>query len=279
MVYIAIIVRQHRHRTAERCMCSRQNCGGHMSHIEQSNVRNGLLAALPPDDFALLAGSLKPVTLELKRVLYEPDQPIESVYFIESGSVSMLSPIGDGDFAEVGLVGREGLVGLPVVLGDDSSTTETLVQMPGVALRVQEAALKEALDRSAGLRRLLLRYAQAFHNQVTQTAGCNSSHTLDERLARWLLMVHDRAEGDTFPMTQEFMSMMLGVRRAGVSVTANVLQKAGAITYHYGTMTVTDRAILKGAACKCYGIMRQQFERLLGQTAVYDFAPLRPIRE
>jgi CRP-like cAMP-binding protein len=250
-----------------------------MVYVEQSNVRNRLLAVLPPDDFALLARSLKLVILEFKRVLYEPGQPIESVYFIESGLVSILAPTGDGDFAEVGLVGREGLVGLPVVLGADSSATETLVQMQGVALRVQGAALNEALDRSAPLRRLLLHYVHAFHNQVTQTAACNGNHTLDERLARWLLMVHDRAEGDTFPMTQEFMSMMLGVRRAGVSVTANILQKAGAITYHHGTMTVTNRAILQGAACKCYGIMRQQFERLLGQTAVYDFVPLRPIRE
>jgi CRP-like cAMP-binding protein len=236
-----------------------------MASIEQSNVCNRLLRALPPDDFALLAGSLKPVTLEFKEVLYEPDQPIESVYFIESGSASMLVPIDDGDFAEVGLVGREGLVGLPVILGVDSSTTEPLIQMQGVALRMQAAALQEAFDRSAALRRLLLRYTQAFYNQVTQTAACNSNHTLDERLARWLLMVHDRAEGDTFPMTQEFMSMMLGVRRAGVSVTARVLQKAGAISYHHGTMIVTNRAILKGAACACYGIIRQQFQRVLGQ--------------
>jgi CRP-like cAMP-binding protein len=238
---------------------------GYMSHIEQSNIRNGLLAALPPDDFALLAGSLKPVTLEFKRVLYAPYQPIESVYFIESGSASMLVPIDDGDFAEVGLVGREGLVGLPVILGVDSSTTEPLIQMQGVALRMQAAALQEAFDRSAALRRLLLRYTQAFYNQVTQTAACNSNHTLDERLARWLLMVHDRAEGDTFPMTQEFMSMMLGVRRAGVSVTASVLQKAGAISYNHGSMTVANRSILKGAACECYGIIRQQFEHVLGR--------------
>jgi CRP-like cAMP-binding protein len=236
-----------------------------MSCIVQSNVRNGLLAALPPDDFALLAGSLKPVTLELKQILCEPDEPIKSVYFIESGSVSMLVPIDDGDFAEIGVVGREGLVGLPAILGVDSSTTEALIQMQGVALRLQAAALQEAFDRSTALRSVLLRYAQVFSNQVMQTAACNSNHTLDERLARWLLMVHDHAEGDTFPMTHEFMSMMLGVHRPSVSVTASILQKAGAIAYNHGRMTVANRSILKGAACECYGIIRQQFERLLGQ--------------
>jgi CRP-like cAMP-binding protein len=235
-----------------------------MSCIAQSNVRNGLLATLPPDDFALLAGSLKPITLKLKQVLCEPDEPIESVYFIESGSVSMLVPIGDGDFAEIGLVGREGLVGLPAILGVDSSTTEALIQMQGVALRLQAAALQEAFDRSPALRSVLLRYAQVFSNQVMQTAACNSNHTLDERLARWLLMVHDRAEGDTFPMTQEFMSMMLGVRRAGVSVTASILQKAGLIDYKHGCIIVLDRPGLEGAACECYGTVRQQFEHLLG---------------
>jgi CRP-like cAMP-binding protein len=236
-----------------------------MSCTVQSNVRNRLLAALPSDDFALLAGSLKPVTLELKQVLYVPDEPIKSVYFIESGSASVLVPIDDGDFAEVGLVGREGLVGLLAILGVDSSTTETLIQMQGIALRMQAAALLEAFDRSATLRRLLLRYAQVLSNQVMQTAACNSNHTLDERLARWLLMVHDRAEGDTFPMTHEFMSMMLGVRRPGVSVTASALQKAGAISYKHGSMTVANRSILKSVACECYGIIRQQFEMLLGQ--------------
>ena len=159
-----------------------------MLQISQSKLHNWLLGALPSDTFAQLAGSLQPVSLELKQILYRPDQPIEHVYFLEGGMISVLATVEDGDLVEVGVIGREGLAGLAVVLGAASSTTEALVQMPGTALRVRAAALRDALDRSASLRALLLRYVQAFHNQVTQTAACNVHHTLDERLARWLLI-------------------------------------------------------------------------------------------
>jgi CRP-like cAMP-binding protein len=236
----------------------------HMTQIEQPAVHNRLLAALSSADFALLAPALQPTSLELKQVLYAAHQPIETAYFLESGIVSMLAPLEDGRFMEVGLVGREGLAGLAAVLGADSSTTEAMVQMQGTALRVRTAALCEAFEASSTLRRLLLRYMQAFHAQVAQTAACNGHHRLEERLARWLLMAHDRARGDEFPMTQEFMSMMLGVRRAGVSVAASILQKAGLIDYKHGCIIVLDRPGLEGAACECYGTVRQQFEHLLG---------------
>ena len=236
-----------------------------MPQISQSKLHNRLLAALPSDAFAQLVGSLQPVSLELKQILYRPNQPIEHVYFLKDGMISVLATLEGGDLVEVGVIGREGLVGLAVVLGAASSTTETLVQMPGTALRVPAAALRDVLDRSASLRALLLRYVQSFHNQVTQTAACNVHHTLDERLARWLLMTHDRAGSDTFPMTHEFISMMLGVRRAGVTVTAGILQKAGVIRYAQGSMTVVDRPGLEAASCGCYGLIRQQFEHLLGQ--------------
>ncbi len=238
-----------------------------MTQIEQPVVRNRLLAALSPDDFALLAPALQPTRLELKQVLYAAHQRIGTAYFLESGIVSMLAPLEEGRFMEVGLVGREGLVGLPVVLGADSSATEAMVQAPGTALRIRSAELREAFEASATLRRLLLRYAQAYHAQVVQTAACNGHHLLGERLARWLLMAHDRVEGDEFPMTQEFMSLMLGVRRAGVSVTASILQKAGAIGYTHGSITVLDRSGLEAAACECYGTVRQQFEHLVDYPA------------
>jgi CRP-like cAMP-binding protein len=165
---------------------------------------------------------------------------------------------------EVGMIGREGLVGLPVVLGADSAPSEGLVQAQGTALRIRTAALRQAFDDSAPLRKLLLRYMQALHTQVSQTAVCNGSHTVEERLARWLLMAHDRAEQDHFPMTHEFMSLMLGVRRAGVTTVAGLLKRIGIIDYGHGTMTVLDRPGLEGAACECYGIVQKQFERLLG---------------
>ena len=148
-----------------------------MSQLQQqSTVRNRLLAALPPDDFAALAPALQPVCLDFKQVLYEPGQAIQAVHFVERGMVSMLAPLEDGHLQEVGVVGREGLVGLPVVLGAKRSTIEAMVQMQGPALRLGAAALRAAFDRSAPFRDLLLRYAQAFHTQVAQTAACNGRH-------------------------------------------------------------------------------------------------------
>ncbi len=238
-----------------------------MPGIDQSALRNGLLKALPPEGFALLAPALHPVELALKQVLHEPDRPIGFVYFPEAGMVSMLAPLEDGQALEVGLVGREGLVGLPALLGDGRASTEALVQAAGPMWRAEAAALKAAFDESAGLRAPLLRYMQAFHAQVQQTAACNGRHDLEERLARWILMAHDRAAGDRFPMTQEFMALMLGVRRAGVSVAAGILRKAGAIAYERGCVTVLDRPGLEAASCGCYGAVRRQFERLLGAPA------------
>jgi CRP-like cAMP-binding protein len=235
-----------------------------MSPIEQSAVRNRLLAALPPGDFAALAPALQPVKLGFKQTLHRPDRPIEAAYFPEGGMVSLLTPLEEGQTTEVGIIGREGLIGLAVVLGADSATTEAMVQMPGAALRVPASELREVFEGSAALRAVLLRYAQASHVQVAQTAACNGQHAVDERLARWMLMAHDRAEADEFPMTQEFIATMLGVRRAGISVAAGILQKAGVIRYAYGRITILDRAGLEAAACECYGAVRRQYERLLG---------------
>ena len=250
-------------RATERRARSRRN-GGRMSQIEQSAVRNRLLAALPPGDFAALAPALEPVSLDYKQVLYEPGQAIRAVHFPEGGMVSMLATLEDGHTIEVGVVGREGLVGLPVVLGAERSTTEAMVQVPAAALRLPAAALRAVFDGSAAARAVLLRYVQAFHAQVAQTAACNVRHTIDARFARWLLMLHDRAEADEFPVTHEFVSIMLGAGRPSVSVAAAVLQRAGVIRYAHGRVAVLDRAGLEAASCECYGVVREQFDTLLG---------------
>jgi CRP-like cAMP-binding protein len=236
----------------------------HVSQINQSAVRNGLLKVLPPADFGRLAASLTPITLSLKQSLLEADEPIGAAYFIETGMVSYLNYLEGGEALEVGLIGPEGMVGLPLILGVDSASFGAMVQMEGTALRIGPAALRQAVNESETLRNRLLRYMQALHVQVSQTAVCNKHHSLEERLTRWLLMAHDRAGEDQFPMTHEFMSLMLGVRRAGVSVTASVLKQAGLIHYKNGHMTILDRPGLEDAACECYGNVQRQFEQLLG---------------
>jgi len=235
-----------------------------MAQLAQSAVRNRLLTALPPDAFELLAGSLEPVALSLKQVLYDADEPIGTVHFVETGMVSILAALEDGALLEVGIIGPEGLVGMPAVLGADTSPTQAMVQMQGTALRVRTPTIRQAFNRSEAVRDRLMCYMQALHAQVTQTVACNGHHALEERMARWMLMAHDRAGDDHFPMTHEFLSMMLGVRRSGVSIAAGILKKSGVIGYTNGDMVILDRPGLEDVACECYGVVRQQFERLLG---------------
>ena len=229
-----------------------------------SAPRNRLLAALPPDDLARLWPRFEAVELPLRQVLHAPGKPIGSVYFPETSYVSMLAYMDNGDAAEVGLAGYEGMVGLPVLLGADHDDIEAMVQMPGTALRMDAQAFREELERIPAFRTLLLRYALVHHGQVVRTAACNGRHHIDQRLARWLLMAHDRASGDEFPMTHEFLSLMLGVRRAGITVAAGTLQKAGFIRYDRGRIEVTDRPGLESVACECYGIVRRAQDQLLG---------------
>jgi CRP-like cAMP-binding protein len=224
--------------------------------------RNRLLTALPPDSLARLRPKLSRVELPIRQVLHQPEVPIQTVYFPETGWASMIAYMEDGDAAEVGLVGFEGMVGLPVVLGDEFDDLEALVQGPGKAFSLSAADLRQAMAADPALHELLLRYALVHHGQVARTAACNGRHQTDARLARWLLMAHDRAEGDDFPMTHEFLAMMLGVRRAGVSVAASLLQKSQFIRYERGRIEITDRPGLESAACECYGITRRASDRL-----------------
>jgi CRP-like cAMP-binding protein len=222
---------------------------------------NLLLAALSPDDFALISLQLQQVPLALRTVLYEPGAIIEYVYFPTTGCVSMIHGTADGS-VEVGTIGLEGMVGIPVLLRADSEPTRALVQVEGEGFRIGSDAFRAVIAESAHMERIFLRYALALFNQVAQSVACNRLHSLEERCARWLLITHDRVDGDVFKLTQEFLSYMLGVHRPAVTLAAGILQGAGYIKYSRGTITVTDRRGLEGAACSCYQATRDDYALL-----------------
>ena len=226
--------------------------------------RNRLLATLPPADYTALAPRLEPVMLEFKQILFDVDQPIDHVYFPEAAVVSVLSVMADGTAVETATVGHEGFVGLPVFLGTDRASAQAFSQVPGPALRMHADAFREAAARSAALTRALHRYAQALFTLVAQSSACNRLHTMPERLARWLLHTHDRVGGDEFPLTHQFLSQMLGVRRATVTEGMGMLAAHGTIMYEMGQVRVCDRAALEATACECYRIIAREFDRLLG---------------
>ncbi|MFT8246621.1 Crp/Fnr family transcriptional regulator [Roseomonas sp. BN140053] len=238
-----------------------------LSLVPTCSPDNHLLAALPPADLARLWPQLEAVPLSLRQVLSAPGEPITSVYFPETGYVSLLAYLKEGDAIEVGVVGREGIVGLPVLLGDNSDECEAMVQNPGTALRMSAAAFRAELDRTPAFRDLMLRAALFQHRHVVRTAACNGRHHTEQRLARWLLIAHDRAEGDDFAMTHEFLAIMLGVRRAGITVAAGQFQAAGLIRYTRGRIEVTDRLGLEATACECYGVARRALDHLFGSNA------------
>jgi CRP-like cAMP-binding protein len=225
---------------------------------------NHLLAALPADEMEALRPDLKTVPLAFKQALYEAERPVRQVYFPHRGVVSLVTEMEDGSSIEVATVGPEGIVGLPVFLGDTTIAGRAFVQVPGEGARMETEAFRRALGRSPKLHQLLSRYTLALLNLLAQNSACNRSHSVEERLARWLLLTEDRVHEPTFPMTQEFMSQMLGVSRPTVSKTASILQKAGFITYVRGQITVTDRPGLEAASCECYRVIRKHFERLVG---------------
>lgn len=206
---------------------------------------------------------MTPVTLPLRLTLATPDMRIEQCYFIDSGLVSMVAVLQDGAPVEIGVVGSEGMVGLPAVLGAGSSPTLAIVQLAATGLSIETAVLMNEFDTSPAVRGVLLRYAQAMHIQVAQTAACNGRHDSEQRLARWLLMAHDRMGVNELPLTQEFLSTMLGVRRQQVSLAAAVLQKAGIIRYRHGLIEILDRRALESVACECYEVVVRELDRLI----------------
>jgi len=228
-------------------------------------VHNRLLRLLPPADLERLWPRLELVELSVKSVLLVPGTPVESVHFMETGTVSMIAMLDDGTQIEVGLVGPEGMAGISLLLGAPTSPLEGLVQVGGTALRLPAAAFRAVLVETPALLGLLLRYVDAFHVQVAQSAACNGRHQIEQRLARWLLMTHDRVEGDSFVMTQEFMSAMLGVRRPGVTLAIGALQRAGLVRHGRGNLRVLDRPGLEAASCECYETVRQRYDWLVTQ--------------
>jgi CRP-like cAMP-binding protein len=226
--------------------------------------RNRLLRALPYESWVALRPSLSLVDLPFNQILHAAGVRITTIYFPENGFASMIAYLEDSTGAEVGLIGYEGFIGLPVLLGAEFDDIEALVQCSGTAWSMSVKTFLAVLSAHDELRGLLLRYALLHHTQVARSAACNGRHHIEQRLARWLLMGHDRSMEDEFPMTHDFLSMMLGVRRAGVTVAAGALQKAGLISYKPGRVAIADRVGLEKASCECYHIARRASDRLFG---------------
>jgi CRP-like cAMP-binding protein len=229
---------------------------------------NRLLGLLSRTDYKRLRPHLHRIPLEYRRSLYRANRPIGFVYFIETGVGSLVNTMTNGQAAEVGTIGNEGMVGLPLLLGDDRAPTSVYVQVPGTGLRMKATLFNKELARSASMRKVILRYAHAFFNQVAQSAACNEFHSIQQRCCRWLLMTHDRMNSDEFLLTQEFLAMMLGVQRTGVSTAASALQRAGLIRYKRGKVTMIDRPGLERRSCECYGVSKKEFDRLLDDRTI-----------
>lgn len=226
-------------------------------------MENKLLARTPAKEFDRLRPQLQEVELQFRTVLSEPDQPITEVYFPTRGVISLVNEPDDGEIVEFATVGNEGMVGFPILLGSSTMPSRVIVQVAGSALRISASDLLEALKVTPNLHRLLMRHVMALLNQIAQSTSCNRLHEVQERCARWLLHTHDRVAGDSFVLTQEFLSQMLGVHRPTVSVAARMLSKAGLISYSRGRIEVIDRRGLEAAACSCYRVIADHYVRLL----------------
>jgi len=223
--------------------------------MKASAIPNNLLAALPPKAYRRLLPALSPATLTFGEVLYEPGKPMRDVYFPGECLVSLLTLVEGHLALEVGMVGREGMVGVALALGITDSPMRALVQGEGPALRMSAPRFRRELGRNAPLQRGLNLYIHALMGQISQTAACNRFHLVEARLARWLLMTRDRMRSPNFRMTQDFLSDMLGVRRVGVTEAASALQRKGLIEYSRGSIRILDQRGLEAAACSCYEIV------------------------
>ncbi len=235
---------------------------------ERERRTNRLLSLLSDDDYERLRPHLSHVVFDYRKSLYEASRPIEHVYFPIDGVASLVITTADGASAEVGTIGSEGMVGLPVCLGDSDAPSSVYVQVPGTALQIDARIFRGEFERNPTLNLIILRYAHAFFNQVAQSAACAHLHRAEQRCCRWLLMTRDRMPSGDFLLTQEFLGMMLGVRRTTVTDVMGGLQKAGLVRYRRGHVTILDEEALRERACECYDISRQAFDRLLGDTSV-----------
>ena len=229
--------------------------------IDGQTIDNEILLGLPAGELDAILPQLTFVDLRTHDVLHEAGEPIKFGYFVNRGMISILTVLTEGKSVEVGLTGKDGFVGLPLLVGFSSGPTQAVVQVAGNAFRIGARAITQTVRQSPVLANRLQRYVQVLAMQGTQVAACNRLHEVDERLARWLLMCQDRIGSSFVPLTQEFLAHMLGTRRASVTVAAGILQKAGLITYSRGHVNIVDRTRLEGATCECYAIMQQQGKR------------------
>lgn len=234
------------------------------SNMAQASQQNRLLASLPTEVQEQLRPYLSPVELEYKHSLYEANQLIEFVYFLTTGVASLVNTMKNGQAAEVGTIGNEGVVGIPVVFGESSAPTSVYMQVAGSGLRMKASKFRELMRKSAPLLEAMLHYAHAFFNQVAQSAACNLFHPIEQRCCRWLLITRDRMHANQFPLTHELLAMMLGVQRTGVTHAAANLQRAGLIEYSRGNVKILDSDRLEQHSCECYGVTKRDFDRLLG---------------
>jgi CRP-like cAMP-binding protein len=233
-----------------------------MTALQNSN-QNHLLAALPPADFEPLAAHLELVPMALGQMLYEPGTQLRHAYFPTTAIVSLHYVTESGASAETAGVGNEGVVGIQLFMGGETTSSSAVVQTAGQAYRLERRQLKQEFDRAGSLQRLLLRYTQALMTQMAQTAACNRLHSVEQQLCRWLLLTLDRIPSGELIMTQELVASMLGVRRESVTEAAGSLQNAGYIRYRRGHISVLDRKGLEARACECYGVVRKELTRLL----------------
>ncbi|WP_420465972.1 Crp/Fnr family transcriptional regulator [Panacagrimonas sp.] len=241
-----------------------------------SPLKNQLLAALPEEVKHRLFPDLELISLPLGKVLYESGDTLRHVYFPTDSIVSLLYVMENGASAEISVVGNEGLIGVSLFMGGESTPSRAVVQSAGSAYRLPGQRLKDEFNRHGEMLVLMLRYTQALITQMAQTAVCNRHHTIDQQLCRWLLLSLDRLSSNRLTMTQELIANMLGVRREGVTDAAGKLQKLGAISYNRGQITVLDRPRLEALTCECYAVVKKEEDRLLARTAAAALAPGRP---
>lgn len=234
---------------------------------DRGPAENRLLSMLPEQDYQRLLCNLKRVDFQLGDTLYEPNAQMPYVYFPTDCIVSLLCIMEDGDSAEIAVVGFEGIVGVSLFMGGETTPSRAVVQSAGTAYRLPSGVMKDEFYRAGPTQRVLLRYTQALLTQTAQTAVCNRHHSLDQQLCRWLLLSHDRIRSNELLMTQELIANMLGVRREGVTEAAGKLHKAGLIDYHRGHITIRDRQGLERRTCECYEVVRREYERLLTDSA------------
>lgn len=237
-------------------------------NYQQDPKQNRLLAALPPAEFERLAPHLDLVAMPLGDVLYESGNPLQHAYFPTSAIASLHYVMENGATSEIAGVGNEGMLGISLLMGGNTTPSQAIVQTAGHGYRLKARLLMEEFNRAGPMMRLMLRYTQALMTQISQTAVCNRHHSVEQQLCRWLLLTLDRLPSNELTMTQELIAGMLGVRREGITETAGNLQRAGLISYRRGHITVLDRSGLESHACECYQVVKKEFHRLLHDVTI-----------